>query len=385
MKPVILLIAGFLICFKLSSFGRAPVVRSRICFSTDSVLKKDLLRDLDSLLAQKERPNKQNKYVLKEGLLEMWALLDEMKGVEKSTRPNDVNFYKAYITSIVNLSSDNFLIQLSYLRVVDKAPVLRASFRLLAKKQGDHFYFYSPLKQNTKSWKTKKLNNITFHYKDTLYASDASKYVQTVSTYDKRLKAPAGPIEFYYCDDFPEALQLLGVDYKSDHSGTRYNDLSADENMASLEVNGGYDEKQRFDPHDLWHERLRRVMPADVINRPVDEGCAYLYGGSWGISWPEVLAIFKKYAVENPHADWLNLYITTANFADGDKPLKVAYLVNALIIRKIEKEKGFAPVMELLRCGKREQGDENYFKALEKVAGISKAGFNAAVGKLIRE
>jgi len=40
--------------------------------------------------------------------------------------------------------------------------------------------------------------------------------------------------------------------------------------------------------------------------------------------------------------------------------------------------------MELLTCGKIEKGDENYFKALEKVAAITKASFNTDVWKLIR-
>jgi hypothetical protein len=63
----------------------------------------------------------------------------------------------------------------------------------------------------------------------------------------------------------------------------------------------------------------------------------------------------------------------------------VPYFLNALIAQKIEKEKGFASVMELLGCGKREKGDENYFKALEKTAGVTKANFNNAMQDLIKK
>src|SRR5207248_259488 len=162
-------------------------------------------------------------------------------------------------------------------------PVLRASFRLMAKRKEGRFYFYSPLKQNTVSWKTRKINNITFHFKDTLYAADAKNYLKTVTFYDKKLKAAPEPIEFYYCDNLSEVLQIAGVDYKTDYNGLKYNDLTSHENNSTLEVNGGYNEKIRFDPHDLWHDRLHRVVSVEKINRPVDEGCAYLYGGSWGI------------------------------------------------------------------------------------------------------
>jgi hypothetical protein len=177
---------------------------------------------------------------------------------------------------------------------------------------------------------------------------------------------------------------VLGVEYKADYNGAKSNVLTALENNINLTINGWNSNLHRFDPHDLWHERLRAVMSSNVINRPVDEGCAYLYGGSWGYTWTEVLTKFKKYVADNPNADWLNLYIEVKNFEDGEKPLKVPYMLNALIAQKIEKEKGFAAVMELLSCGKKEQGDENYFKALEKITGISKADFNAKMWELIK-
>jgi hypothetical protein len=192
------------------------------------------------------------------------------------------------------------------------------------------------------------------------------------------------PVSFYFCDNLSEVMQMMGVDYKGDYNGLKNETLTAHENKAGLVVNGGSYYGSLFDPHDLWHERLRLVMSSDVINRPVDEGCAYLYGGSWGSTWPEVLSKFKKYAADNPNADWLNLYIQGTNFVGGEKIMKISYALNALIVQKIEKEKGFTPVLELLGCGKKEQGDENYFKALGKITGITKADFNKSMWELIK-
>jgi len=166
--------------------------------------------------------------------------------------------------------------------------------------------------------------------------------------------------------------------------GVKYNDISSHENNGNLEINGGYNGILLFDPHDLWHDRLHRVVSLEVINRPVDEGCAYLYGGSWGNSWNDVLALFKKYATDHPSADWLNLYIKNEKVAESNKPEYIAYAINALIVQKIEKERGFATVLELISCGKREPGDDNYFKALEKISSITKTGFNGAVWELIK-
>jgi hypothetical protein len=349
----------------------------------DSVTKQ-IISALNGFLAHKEKPNKDNSFVLKEELLETSALLDEMKGMEQNASQKDAGFYKAYLTNLVKQDADNYAIQLSYIGVTDGAPLMKASFTVLAKKARGSFFFYSPLRQNTSTWKTKKIGYITFKFKDTLNAADAKAFVKNVALLDKKLKSDK-PIVHYCCDSFLEAQQLLGVNYKADYAGVVNNNLTANENGQSLIINGWNSGQHRFDPHDLFHDRLRTVMSSDIINRPVDEGCAYLYGGSWGKSWPEVSAMFYAYVKDNPNADWLQLYLDGKNYHDdGGKIFKISYMINALIVQKLEKEKGFAAVMELLGCGKREAGDANYFKALEKLTGINKANFNAEVSKLIK-
>ncbi|MGZ3752566.1 MAG: hypothetical protein ACXVB0_05755 [Mucilaginibacter sp.] len=377
---IALILAGFS-CF---TCAQSVIIRSGIRLPEDTAVRKQLVSSLNGFLAQKEKPNKENTFVLKEALSETSNLLDEMKGMEQNVALKDKNFYKCYLTNVVKLDGDHFLVQISYIGMTETTPVLRSSIKLIAKKQGDQFYFYSPLKQNTISWKTKEYNNLTCYYKDVLNATDALAYQKKVELYDAKLKMPRMPIQFYFCDNLTDALELVGVEYEMDYNGVKYNSLSSNENNVNQVVNGGYTEKIRFDAHDLWHERLRLAMSRDIINRPVDEGCAYLYGGSWGYSWQEVITKFKKYAADNPGADWLSLYIESKNFEDGDKPLKVPYALDALIVQKIEREKGFAAVMELLRCGKREEGDDNYFKVLEKITGISKANFNASMRELVK-
>ena len=56
----------------------------------------------------------------------------------------------------------------------------------------------------------------------------------------------------------------------------------------------------------------------------------------------------------------------------------------ALLAKKIEQEKGFPAVLELLSCGKKQKDNENYFAALEHLTGISKATFNSNVWDLIK-
>jgi len=381
MRLVMLCVMTTFACY---SRAQSIIVPAWLNLPQDTLLKRQLIASLNGFLAQKEKPNKENTFVLKEDLLETSALLDEMKGMEKNPQAKDDSFYKCYLTNVVKQDDNNFIVQFAYMGIYQNAPLLRVSFELLVKKKNGQYYFSSPLKQNTRTWKTKKYNNITCHYKDTLKATDAKAYEKMVNFYDKKLKAVNDPIEIYYCDNFTEVQQILGMDYKADFNGSKYNILTSHENNINLMMNGWNDNQHRFDPHDLWHERLRLVMNNDVINRPVDEGCAYLYGGSWGYTWAEVLAKFKRYATGNPNADWLNLYINTNNFEGGEKPLKAGYVLNALLVQKVEREKGFDSVMQLLSCGPRQKGDDNYFAAPQKITGIAKADFNVKMWELIK-
>ncbi|RYE29616.1 MAG: hypothetical protein EOP42_13975 [Sphingobacteriaceae bacterium] len=367
------------------SFGQVLVVPQRINLPKDSLLTKQLLSSLNGFLSQKEQPAAKNEFILKENLLETAALMDEMRGMEQNIKLQNKDFYKCYLSNVVVLNDDDFIVQLNYLGVMEGSPVLRASFKLLAKKKADKFYFYSPLKYNTNNWKLKTIDHTTYHFKNTLNKVDVREYQKTVNFYDHKLKAPVTLTEFYYGDNITEVLQLIGVDYKLDYNGTRDNNLTAHEDNISLILNGWSSNEHKFDPHDLWHDRLRTVLNNDIINRAVDEGCAYLYGGSWGLTWTQVFTSFTTFATAHPDANWEALYIASENYTNGNKPLKVTYAINALVVEDIEKKKGFNAVMTLLACGKRENGDANYFNTLEKITGVNRSNFNSYVLKLLMQ
>lgn len=323
-----------------TSNAQSQVVISKdIRVTQDSVSFHLLVNSLNGFLAQKQLPARNNDFILKQYLPETAILLEELKSVEVSVPLKDNNFYKPNLTNLVELNNGVLLIQLSYIGIKDNTPLLRTSYRFMAVKQGSKFYFYSPLQLQTTSWKKKTLAYITCYYKDTLNIAEINSYRKTLDFYRTKLKTPVLPIKLYYCDHLPEVLEILGIDYVADYNGIKSIDRTVHENGIDLVVNGGYAFGHRFDPHDLWHERLRVVMNASIINKPVDEGCAYLYGGSWGYSWQEIATRFHKYCDTTIHPDWLTLYTGLVNFEPGQKPLKIAYVLNALIAQKIEKKK----------------------------------------------
>ncbi len=375
----------FLFTFFSYAQYKPLVVPVNTSLPKDTLVSNKLLKSLNGFLSQKENENKTNSFVLNEDLLETSILLDEMKEIEKRDKFNDDNFYKGYLTNVVQLDGANFLIHLTYIGVVESVPVLKANFEVLAKLKENKFYFLSPLKRNSSSWKSKKTGNFTFHYKNSINDNSINDFVKNATLFDKKLNAKSSKMEWYGCDDLPDILQMIGVKYKLDYNGRSSSTFSANENNTTLAVSGsGNSNFNSYDPHDLWHDRLHNVISTKNINKPVDEGCAYLYGGSWGITWNQILKVFKEKVSSNPKSDWLSLYEQFYNFGESkEKHLIVGYVINALIVKKIEKEKGFPAVMELLSCGKYEKTNGNYFEVLEKLTGINKTNFNDSVWKLI--
>lgn len=361
------------------------IVNSNIALPKDSLETKKLIASLNDLLIAKEKPNEENAFVWNKENVETYILLDEINGIEKSGKFKNDFFYKPYLTNIVRLNETEYYMQLSYIGINENTPILRASFELMAHKVNDQFKFSSTLIRNSSSWETKKIGNCTFHYKGEINDKTAVNYEKAVRSFDKKLNTANQQTDIYFGGDLPELLKMIGAEYKSDYNGRETSTFTSKSGNRSLIVRGDKDTHfDSFDPHDLWHERLRNAVSPEKINKPIDEGCAYLYGGSWGISWKDILKTFKAKVANDPQKNWLELYGKFDNFGESKEThLMAEYVINALIVQKIEKEKGFSGVVEFVSCGKYQKDNENYFQVLEKLTGISKRNFNEKVWELI--
>ncbi len=362
-------------------FGQADTIQygPATRFPANFVSKTILMRDLNDFLNLYTKGGS----TVQPDLMTM-PLTDELNDIKRSETLQNPNFFKAYLENVIFLRDTSCFLQISFLGVKDGEPILRASFNLVAKQHTDHFIFSSPLQKNIQNWKREQIENITYIFPDSIDRSKASAYARLDSFYNSKLNIPGQQTFFIQADNFPEALHLIGVNYKSDYAGYAYNSLSDYSKNKRIVISGRMGTFPNYDPHDTWHEKLRTVMNDSVINRPVDEGCAYLFGGSWGFSWFQVLDSFKLYVNQHPDADWLTLYKNGDKFNMGIYQNGIANILNALLVSKIQQEKGFPAVMTLLSCGRREKGDANYFKALGEITGITEKNFNKEINKLLQ-
>ncbi|HEY0092528.1 MAG TPA: hypothetical protein VGB43_08590 [Flavobacterium sp.] len=355
-----------------------------IILPKDSIESKNLKTSLNSFLLSAQKANEENKFVFDSERIETFILLDELKGLEKSEKYKDDFFYKPYLTNVVLLKDNNYLIQVSYIGTNENIALLRASFEFIAHKSNNSFAFSSPLLRNARNWKVEKVGNNIFHYQNTINKEKVKQFSQLASLFDVKLKLTNKVTDYYCTGNLIEMQKLIGIEYKADYNGQTESVWSSSSGDRKLIVLGNNNSTfNEFDPHDLFHDRLSLVIPRSKVNKPVDEGCAYLYGGSWGLTWEVIFKAFKEQIASNKDLNWTEIKEKPLSFKTGNYPNSADYIVNALLVKKIEKERGFAGVWELLNVGPFEKANIKYYQTLEKLTGITKATYNDNIWELI--
>lgn len=382
----IYIITFLILAFSINAQTNNLIINQNIKLPKDSVESENLMASLNYFLDAAQESNEENKFILESQKVETFILLDDFKDISKSKQFNNDYFFKPYLTNVVALKENKFLIQISYIGINENLPILRASFEIIAHKKKSTFQFSSPLIRNTKNWKIEKAGNNIFHYKDSINKEKVKEFHKLASTFDSKLKAENKIIDFYCTDNIIALQKLIGVTYKLDYNGRTESVWSSTLGDRKLVVFGNNNATfNNFDLHDLFHDRLSLITSRKKVNKPVDEGCAYLYAGSWGLSWKEIFKAFKDQIASNKNTNWLEIKETPIYFKTNNFNNSADYIVNALLVQKIEKEIGFEAVWELLNVGPFEKGNEKYYEVLEKLTGISKANYNAEIWKLIKK
>jgi hypothetical protein len=368
--PAILIFSVFSCLAQQGGMVVAPGLRLPV----DSVV---LVEGLRGWLEAKNGPDSLDGFVAEGDRPAMAVLARQMRALKGD----------CYLGGVTALDSSHWQVQLNYMSVMRDTPSLLACCTVLARREGTKIFVSSPLAGNTANWKRKIIGCCTFHYPGEINLREAAEFERTVASYDKRLKIEEPVIDFYCCGSLMQVAKLVGIDYMASYGGYAYSDLS-DNYGKKMVIVCGNEWKNGFctiSMHDMWHGELHRAVSTKTINRPVDEGMAYLYGGSWiTYSWKDILGFIEEYKTAHPGADWLSLYKENANLIPPPKVIKISYAINALIVERLEKEKGFAASLPLLCCGPKEAGDANYFAALEKTTGVDETRFNAYIEGLLK-
>ncbi|MDR1895931.1 MAG: hypothetical protein LBR10_03985 [Prevotellaceae bacterium] len=360
-------------------------VGDNIRLPEDSIDRLQLVANLNDFLIAIQHGNTE-KWVLPSEKAETELLIDEMKGMDKK----DSMTFKPYLINVEALADIKaYSVQVSYMGINKGAPLLRAVFELVAHRTDDRFLFSSPLVRNTRNWKTKTIEYMTFYYQDVAMENTIDKYAKAVMEYDLKFNNTETTKGIYFCndcDDITCILRLTGIIYDLAANGIDWNAIDFKVRDKVIKFYTQRHSHREFDPHKLFHAAADNTISPEKRNHYMICGYAYIYAGEFCINWENIQKLFKTRMKYDKKTDWLKLYFDRYNFGESnEKFLLTMQFINALILQKVEKEQGFQSVMELLASGSPYRDEENFFKILEKVTGINKKNFNKEVGKLLQE
>ena len=370
------------LCLTINAQTSNLIINPDIEMPKDSLAGKALLFSVTSFLNATQEES-ENKWIVASERMETELLIEEMQDIQRSEELENDSFFKPYLTNITPLEDDTYGVHIAYIGIKDEAAILRANFEFIAQKSNDVFLISSPLKRNTRNWKTKSIQNQVFHYPYTLDTEKVQRFYELTSFFDQNLKNTAG-VTHYYLSSEVAPLKLFGVEYKSDYNGEKLvGRWGASEDKTSLFVMTA-DKFYNYPEHDLWHFRLGQVISRREVHRRVDCHYGTLYGGLWGKSWEELFPLFSEEYVVGTNIDWLEHKKASSHFVINGRKNYSDDFVGALLLKKIEKEKGFDGVWKLMKT-KRTKDEAEYFATLEDLTGITKENYNKEVFKLIEE
>ena len=198
--------------------------------------------------------------------------------------------------------------------------------------------FLIPLVEISKTWETRTIRNVHFHYpKGYVFNKEkADSLIQSIIQLEKDWVVSAIDINYYFSKHDKEIQELKGFDFNFYMAKTEYpSGISyAKENTT---FSSGWGENYF---HEIVHLYLNHLFP----NSPLKEGLAVFYGGSLGLYLDAHLKRLNDYLVQNPSID----ISSSKEFYYMDEQTNPQYTIQAFICYLVYEKKGVFGLRKLM-------------------------------------
>ena len=301
-----------------------------------------------------------------------------LKGVDgKDTIPR---YFQAQLINLYPVEDNQYLLTISY----QKEEEIGRIFTFLANNREGNITFANPLKYNTKFWKTTTIGTITYYYPDTIDTKRAELFNQKNIQMAHKLNLPVRNWDLYMCRNYQEAIQIQGCSYEFTRNGAvNHGDIIDPKTLFSCMNDEDFS-------HDVLHIYASQIRGKSQRNANGECGLAYYWGNAYHLgstdkspALDELVPALQDYLISHKDVSLLELLEESPNILAEygyPWPVHVNRIISGVICREIERQKGTAGIIELLRCGR---GNDNLFRITEKLIGINRENFDTEVRKLI--
>lgn len=342
----------------------------------DSLTSLKIEKSLNGFLTEAQEKNYTEKYVDSTHLLKYVFFFNKLSGIGKDSK----KFNKPLVLKSYQVENGNYRLTVGFTGKREGQPFIYQITELKAVPYQDHYRFYCPFENNTKHFKNKSIDNVTYHYSNTLNEKNAQKFADFTQELAKLTKAPIPQLDYYSFNSLDELLKSYGFLYSARQCNFLCYDLGFTDNKGKTYITGTDNENYVF---GFIGDYLYYNLPnRDKIYWPFVQGLSAYYGG-YGLSYDDMDTMKSQFREElktNPNINFLE------EFKKGRKSSvnrKFSYyMMSAFIFEEALNKKGFDEALKLVYS---DNDGASFFDNLNQVLGVNEKNFHKTIVKLIKE
>lgn len=343
----------------------------------DPIKSANLEASLVAFLTEAYNGSYSNEYVDSLHLKEYEFFFNKLSGIGKK-KPEFFN--KPIILKSYTPDNQTYHITVAFSGVKEEVPFIYQVTEFKAIPYKNHYRFYSPFKERTANFKTKKIKNVTYHYNGTINLEKASEFANFKDELSELTQTPTSSLDYYCFESLDELLKSYGFLYSARQCNFLCYDLGFTDSEGEIFVTGTNNENYSF---GYIGDYLYYNLPnSENMYWPFVQGLSTYYGG-YGLSadsMEELKQQFKNELIKNPKIDFLEVF-------EKGRKVNISnhfphYVMSAFLCEETMKEKGFEDVLKLVYSG--ENGDL-FFENLKDVLNIDKSNFHQTIVSLIND
>ena len=342
----------------------------------DSLTSAKIEKALNGFLTEAQEKNYTDKYVDTTHLLKYEFFFNKLAGIGKDSK----EYNKPLVLKSYRVDNGNYRLTIGFTGERDGQPFIYQMTELKAVPYKDHYRFYCPFEDNTKHFKSKSIDNVTYHYSYDLNEMKAQKFVNFTQELAKLTNAPIPQLNYYSFNSLDELLKSYGFLYSARQCNFLCYDLGFTDNEGNTYITGTDNENYVF---GFIGDYLYYNLPnRDKIYWPFVQGLSTYYGG-YGLSYDDMVTLkdqFREKLRLNPDINFLD------EFKKGRKSSVNRhfsyYVMSAFIFEEVLHKKGFNEALKLVYS---ENDGSRFFENLEQVLGVNEKNFQKRILKMIGE
>jgi hypothetical protein len=376
MKYTLLLFFGILIYQPAIGQVTVKMNRNLELAEKDSLTSLKIEKALNGFLTEAQEKNYSGKYVDSTHLLKYEFFFNKLAGIGK----NSEEFHKPLVLKSYPVENGSYRLTIGFTGESNGQPFIYQMTELKAVPCNDHYRFYCPFEENTRHFKSKTFENVTYHFSNTINEETAKKFVDFTKELAKLTKVPIPQLDYYSFNSLDELLKSYGFLYSARQCNFLCYDLGFTDNEGNTYITGTGNENYVF---GFIGDYLYYNLPNnDEIYWPFVQGVSAYYGG-YGLSYNDMSMMKSQFRQElktNPNINFLE------EFKKGRKSTVNRhfsyYMMSAFLFEKALNEKGFDEALKLVYS---ENDGSHFFENLNKVLGVNEKNFHKTILKIIKD